>query len=260
MQVASCRLGLVGGIGILSAGLRAGYREDVHGGGVGAYGCGVDPGFGLLDGVVVDEVAGLEVVGGVEDDLGVGEEGVDVGGDEVFDVGVDADVGVEEGDLTAGGFCLGERVEGVLLVEEDLTLEIGGFDEVAVDEREGADPGAGEERGCRGSGGSAAYDGGVSGGEALLACGANAGEENLAGVTLAVVDRCRCGCGRGFVFLYRMRHGGGFLRPKTLLFRSIGNGSGWRELTGIGRTFRILTAGCLKPCNCGVCDFGEMHA
>ena len=28
--------------------------EDVHGGGVGAYGCGVDPGLGLLDGVVVD--------------------------------------------------------------------------------------------------------------------------------------------------------------------------------------------------------------
>ena len=41
-------------------------REDVHGGGVGAYGCGVDPGFGLLDGVVVDEVAGFEVVGRVE--------------------------------------------------------------------------------------------------------------------------------------------------------------------------------------------------
>ena len=41
--------------------------QDVHGGGVGAYGGGVDPGVGLLDGVVVDEVAGFEVVGSIED-------------------------------------------------------------------------------------------------------------------------------------------------------------------------------------------------
>ncbi len=51
---------------------RCGRRrgQDVHGGGVGADGGGVDPGFALLDGEVVDEVAGFEVVGGVEDELG----------------------------------------------------------------------------------------------------------------------------------------------------------------------------------------------
>ena len=140
--------------------------EDVHGGGVGADGGGVDPGFGLLDGVVVDEVAGFEVVGGVEDEVGGGEEFVDVGGDEVGDVGVDGDGGVEEGDLAAGGFGLGEGFEGVGLVEEDLALEVGGFDEVAVDEGEGADAGAGEEGGGGGSGGSDADDGDVGGGEA----------------------------------------------------------------------------------------------
>ncbi len=43
--------------------------QDVHGGGVGADGGGVDPGEAALDGEVVDEVAGLEVVGGVEDDV-----------------------------------------------------------------------------------------------------------------------------------------------------------------------------------------------
>jgi len=43
--------------------------EDVHGGGVGTDGSGVDPGKAALDGEVVDEVAGLEVVGGVEDEL-----------------------------------------------------------------------------------------------------------------------------------------------------------------------------------------------
>ena len=46
--------------------------EDVHGGGVGADGGGVDPGGAALDGEVVDEVTGLEVVGGVEDDRGAG--------------------------------------------------------------------------------------------------------------------------------------------------------------------------------------------
>jgi hypothetical protein len=86
--------------------------EDVHGGGVGADGGGVDPGDGLLDGEVVDEVAGLEVVGGVEDDVGgmrwpggVEQLG-DVGGDEVGDAGVDGDVGVEAGDVAAGGLGL----------------------------------------------------------------------------------------------------------------------------------------------------------
>ena len=48
------------------------FGEDGHGGRVGAYSCGVDPGFGLLDGIVVDEVSGLEVVGGIEDEVGGG--------------------------------------------------------------------------------------------------------------------------------------------------------------------------------------------
>jgi hypothetical protein len=162
-------------------------REDVHRGGVGAYGCGVDPGLGLLDGVVVEEIAGFEVVGGVEDEMGWGKEFVDVGGDEVGDAGVDGDGGVEEGDLAAGGFGFGEGVAGVGFVEEDLALEVGGLDEVAVDEGEGADAGAGEEGGCSCSGGSDAYDGDVDGGEELLAGGSDAGEEDLAGVAFLIL-------------------------------------------------------------------------
>ncbi len=99
----------------------------------------------MLDGVVVDEIAGFEVVGGVEYEVGRGEELVDVGGDEVVDVGLDGDGGVEEGDLAAGGFGFGEGVAGVGFVEENLALEVGGLDEVTVNEGEGADAGASEE-------------------------------------------------------------------------------------------------------------------
>ena len=94
-----------------------------------------------------------------------GEEFVDVGGDEIGYVGVDGDGGVEEGDFAAGGFGFGEGFAGIGLVEEDLALEVGGFDEVAIDEGEGADAGAGEEGCGGGSGGSDAYDGYMGGGE-----------------------------------------------------------------------------------------------
>ena len=89
--------------------------EDVHGGGVGADGGGVDPGDGLLDGEVVDEVAGLEVVGGVEDEVAGArgrEQLGDVGGDEVGDVGVDGDAGVEAGDVAARGLGFGQGCRG----------------------------------------------------------------------------------------------------------------------------------------------------
>ena len=90
--------------------------EDVHGGGVGADGGGVDPGDGLLDAEVVEQVAGFEVVGGVEDDvdgLGVaGEQLGDVAGDEVGDVSVDGDGGVEARDVAASGGGLGKALAG----------------------------------------------------------------------------------------------------------------------------------------------------
>ena len=138
----------------------------------------------MLDGIVVDEVAGFEVIGSVEDDVGSNEEFVDVGGDEVGDLRMDGDGGVEEGNLAASGFGLGEGLDGVGLVEEDLTLEVGGFDEVAIDKGESANAGAGEQRGCCCSGGSAADDGDVGGGEHLLSGGADSGEEYLTGVAV----------------------------------------------------------------------------
>ena len=108
---------------------------------------------------------------------------MDIGGNEIGDVGMDGNGGVEKGDLAASGLGFRERFAGVGLVEEDLALEVGGLYEVAVDEGEGTDAGAGEEGSRCCSGGSAADDGDVGGGEEALAGGSDAGEEDLAGVT-----------------------------------------------------------------------------
>ena len=135
--------------------------EDVHRRGIGSDGGGVDPRFGLVGGVVVEEITGLKIVGGIEDDLCGGEELVDVSGDEIGYIGVDLDRGVEESDLAARSFGFGKGFESVLFVKKNLALKVRGFDEVTVDEGEGTDSRAGEKRGgccaCR----SAAYDGGV---------------------------------------------------------------------------------------------------
>jgi hypothetical protein len=160
-------------------------RQDVHGGGVGSYGGGVDPGARVADAEVVDEVAGFEVVGTVEDEVG-GEEGGGVGGDEVGDVGVDVDAGVDAGEVAAGGFGFGEGGAGVVFVEEHLALEVGGLDEVAVDESQPADAGASQEAGGGGTGGADADDGDVGSSKELLAGFADAGEEDLAGVTVFI--------------------------------------------------------------------------
>jgi hypothetical protein len=198
--------------------------EDVHGGGVRADSGGIDPRFGLLDCIVVDEVAGFEVVGCVEDEVGRGEEFVDVGGDEICDAGVNGNGGVEERDFAAGSFGFGEGFEGVGLVEEDLSLEVRGFDEVAVDESEGADAGTGQERSGGGSGSSDADDGDMGRGKQVLAEGADAGEENLTGVAVLIRDgfgdgetggygascgisRCRGGIGGRGVWMLRHDEG-----------------------------------------------------
>jgi len=61
--------------------------------------------------------------------------------------------------VAAGGFGFGEGVAGVGLIEEDLALEVGRLDEVAVDEGERANAGAGEQR-CGGRAGRSAADDG----------------------------------------------------------------------------------------------------
>ena len=146
---------------------------------------------------------------------------------------MDGDAGVEEGDVAAGGFGLGEGVAGVGFVEEDLALEVGGLDEVAVDEGEGADSSACEER-CGGRAhGSAAYDGDVGGGKTLLADSADAGKENLTGVSVFIRDYsggigdCVSGGGYGVELSWGESCGDTAAHSfKCIVLRSIGNCGG----------------------------------
>jgi hypothetical protein len=163
------------------------FGEDVHGGGVGPDGCGVDPGTGVADAEVVDEVAGFEVVGAVEDNVG-GEEIGGVVGDEVGDVRGDLDAGVDAGEVAAGGFGFGESGAGVVFVEEHLALQVGRLDEIAIDEGEVADARA-RKKPCGGRAGCAyTNDGDVRMAKELLSSFTDAREEDLTGVTLAVRD------------------------------------------------------------------------
>ena len=65
-----------------------GAGQDVHGRGVGAERRGINPGDLLFDGIVVDQVAGLEVVGAVEDEVCAAQQFVDIAGNQVGDAGI----------------------------------------------------------------------------------------------------------------------------------------------------------------------------
>ena len=115
--------------------------------------------------VVVEQIAGLEVVGAVEQQVRAGQQLVDIGWNQVSDGGVDRDLGVDGGDLAAGGLGLGQRGQGVGFIEQDLALQVRGLDEVAVDQREMADAGARQQRGRSRSRGAAAHHRDMAGGQ-----------------------------------------------------------------------------------------------
>jgi len=54
-------------------------RQDVHGDSVGANGGSINPGNVLLDGVIVQQVTRLEVVGGIENEICAMQQFADIG-------------------------------------------------------------------------------------------------------------------------------------------------------------------------------------
>ena len=101
------------------------------------------------DARVVDEVARLEVVGAVGDDVVVLEDLHRVGAGEHGVVLDDLRVLVEAVEHLLGGVDL-EHADGGLRVD-DLALQVGFVDDVEVDQADGADAGGGEIEGKRGA-------------------------------------------------------------------------------------------------------------
>jgi hypothetical protein len=140
---------------------------------------GKDPGDLEFEGGIVDEVSGFEVVGAIEYEVDVLAEFLNVAEVEVGDNGFDVDFGVDSTEAAVGGDGFGELLVGVVFVEEDLALEVGEFDEVAIDDADVSDAGAGEAVSEDAAEGAAAgeQDGAVF--EALLSEFADAAEEHL---------------------------------------------------------------------------------
>ena len=63
----------------------------------------VDPGQGILHREIVDEIASLEVIGAVQNQLGSAEQDRDILRGQVGDLRLDYNLGVEGPDLAGGG-------------------------------------------------------------------------------------------------------------------------------------------------------------
>ena len=94
--------------------------------------------------------------------------------------GAEGDVNLGQAGL--GGLGLGQAGLGVGGVEEDLTLKVARFEQVAVEDGQAADPRAAQLVGDDAAQGAAADDGGVGGQQAALAGDSDAGQDRLAGV------------------------------------------------------------------------------
>jgi len=92
----------------------------------------VDVGLAEEDAGVVDEVAGGEVVGAVDDYVVILEEFESVGAGEFGLVGGDLDVGIEIGEARFRGFGFG--LADIAGAEGDLALEIGEVDDIEINQ------------------------------------------------------------------------------------------------------------------------------
>ncbi len=140
----------------------------------------VGVGLAEQDAGVVDQVAGLEVVGAVGDDVVVLEDFERVGAGEHRVVLDDVEVRVQalEHDLGGVDLELADCRGGV----DDLALQVACVDGVEVDEADGADSCGGEierERSAEASGADAEDLGGL---QLLLALHADLGQDQVAGV------------------------------------------------------------------------------
>ena len=156
----------------------------------------MDPRNPLSAGKLVDEEAGLEVVGAVNDHVDAAEEPGDARRDEVGDDRLDPAGGVDPLEVTGRCHRLGEPGCDVGLVEEHLPGKIGKLGNVAVDDPDPSDPGTNQRHGHDPAERPAADERHMRRGQPLLSGRADRRETDLTGIAIGF-ERHRVISGRG---------------------------------------------------------------
>ena len=147
----------------------------------------VHDGHALEERRVVQQVAGREVVGAVDDDVVAADDVDDVVGAEAHVVGDDVDVGVERGERLLRRVDL--AVADALDVVQDLALQVRGVDDVHVDDAERADSRRREIQGRRRPEATRAEQEDLRLEQALLTGFAHLRQEDVAAVPDALLGR-----------------------------------------------------------------------
>src|SRR5262249_4609183 len=136
----------------------------------------VDPRLVELHRGVVDQVADLEIVGAVEDQISILHQLDDVGAIDVGDDRLDSDLGVDLPQLASRGLRLGQVRRHVGFIKQYLALEVMRLDEIAVDDAQVTDTGPYQGVGQHGAQSAAATECDAAIAEPDLALGADAGK------------------------------------------------------------------------------------
>ncbi len=146
-------------------------RKHVQRHAITAYGCGVNPGQGVLHRKIIDKIAGLEVIGAVENKLCPFEQSFYIRWRQIGDMGFNHDFGIESSDFSGRGDGLGQRFSGIGFVEKGLPLQIAGLNVIAVNDPDCSHAGASKQGSEHGASGAAADNRNARCGQLALALG-----------------------------------------------------------------------------------------
>jgi hypothetical protein len=93
----------------------------------------------VRDGYVIQQIAGFEIVQPVHDEISAHEKLLGVSGREIFDMVCYGNVAVDLLKSRCRRRRLGPVLDGIIFVEQNLSLQIRFFDDVTIDEGERAD-------------------------------------------------------------------------------------------------------------------------
>jgi hypothetical protein len=119
--------------------------QDSHGQAVAAHGGSIDPGLTRFHGKIVHQETRLKVVSTVENQIKVFQQLLYVAGVNISDHPFDGDARIDGLQLALRGNGFGENLAGISLIKENLTLQIRGLDEIAIDDSNTTDASPGEE-------------------------------------------------------------------------------------------------------------------